>query len=526
MKSTTSQCECQMTETDSTKGYDMTNRLLGCVGATIFAMVSTAFAEPPKPKFQMGKDTTFITEPLDADGYLDFETALNERLRGKITPETNAMVVFCQAFGPKPEGAEMQPEFYKWLGIMPPPAKGDYFVSLEEFLRKKTGKPLDTNEFDALMVLRKQPWTREEHTLVAEWLDTIDKPLARIGQGVERKDYFYPLISNRKVVGRRGLLLGALMPHVQKNRSIANALLMRAMLRMGERKFDLAWQDLIVCQRLGRHAAHGGTHLETLAGNAVVAVAIQSQLAFLERLKPDSKQAVAYIRELQSLPSMPTLVEKMELGERFVLLDCTQSIRRDGSDEGNDFGDIPKIPGPEREAALDLLDWNATFRTVFENYDRAIEIAQEPDRKKRKVAWSKLSTQLDEDVQIVSRKIKKQQNLRHDISERIGLLLSALLMPTVDRIGNSHDRIEQSHQNLQLAFALAAYRADNGKYPATLDLLAPKYLAKIPGDLFNDKPLIYQPNATGYILCSVGENGKDDIGMSTGDDITVRMPNP
>ena len=503
----------------------MTNRLLGCAAVAILAAsLGCAKAEPPKPKFQMGKDTTFITEPLDADGYLDFETALNERLRGQITPETNAVVVFCQALGPKPEGAEIPPEFYKWLGIEPPPENGDYFVSLEEFLRKKSGKPLDSREFDALMVLRKQPWMKKEHTLVAEWLDQIDKPLGLIGKGVERKDYFYPLVSTRKVVGRRGMLLGALIPHVQKNRAIANALVMRAMLRMGERKYDLAWQDLIVCQRLGRHAARGGTHIETLAGNAVVAVAIQSQLAFLEQLKPDAKQAIAYIRELQSLPSMPTLIEKMELGERFVLLDCTQSIRRDGSEEGDNFGDIPKIPGPEREAALDLLDWNATFRVVFENYDRAIEIAREPDRKKRKAEWAKLNTRLDEEVQIVSRKVEKQQNLSHDIGEQIGLILISLLLPAVDRIGDSHDRIEQSHHNLQLAFALAAYRADNGNYPATLDLLAPKYLAKIPGDLFNDKPLIYKPNATGYVLYSVGENGKDDNGAD--DDITVRMPNP
>ncbi len=183
----------------------MTNRLLGCVAAALFATsLGCAKAEPPKPKFQMGKDTTFITEPLDADGYLDFETALNERLRGKITPETNAVVLLCQALGPKPEGAEVPPEFYKWLGIEPPPENGDYFVSLEEFLRKKTGKPLDTREFDALMVLRKQPWTKKQHTLVAEWLDAIDKPLGLIGQGVERKDYFYPLVSTRKVGGRRG----------------------------------------------------------------------------------------------------------------------------------------------------------------------------------------------------------------------------------------------------------------------------------------------------------------------------------
>ena len=32
----------------------------------------------PVPKYSMSRATTYITEPLDKDGYLDYETALNE----------------------------------------------------------------------------------------------------------------------------------------------------------------------------------------------------------------------------------------------------------------------------------------------------------------------------------------------------------------------------------------------------------------------------------------------------------------
>ena len=45
------------------------------------------------------------------------------------------------------------------------------------------------------------------------------------------------------------------------------------------------------------------------------------------------------------------------------------------------------------------------------------------------------------------------------------------------------------------------------------------------------KPLIYKPEANGYLLYSVGANGKDDGGRSfgddpPGDDLVVRMPVP
>jgi hypothetical protein len=82
---------------------------------------------------------------------------------------------------------------------------------------------------------------------------------------------------------------------------------------------------------------------------------------------------------------------------------------------------------------------------------------------------------------------------------------------------------------LHLAIALAAYQCDNGRYGEKLDDLAPKYLASVPEDLFTGKPLVYRPLGNGYVLYSVGVNGKDEGGRSagddpSGDDLSVRMP--
>jgi hypothetical protein len=62
-------------------------------------------------------------------------------------------------------------------------------------------------------------------------------------------------------------------------------------------------------------------------------------------------------------------------------------------------------------------------------------------------------------------------------------------------------------------------------------MLTPKYLAQVPRDLFSGKPLIYRPAGNGYLLYSVGVNGKDEGGRSSddepaGDDLSVRMPLP
>jgi hypothetical protein len=85
---------------------------------------------------------------------------------------------------------------------------------------------------------------------------------------------------------------------------------------------------------------------------------------------------------------------------------------------------------------------------------------------------------------------------------------------------------------IRLAFALAAYRADHGAYPAKLADLAPKYVAEVPKDIFNASELHYRQEGGGYLLYSVGVNGKDDGGKGYDDrkkgedwdDLAVRVP--
>jgi hypothetical protein len=43
----------------------------------------------------------------------------------------------------------------------------------------------------------------------------------------------------------------------------------------------------------------------------------------------------------------------------------------------------------------------------------------------------------------------------------------------------------------------------------------PTYLAAVPTDPFDGQPLRYKKLAKGYIVYSVGENGKDDGGDQT-----------
>jgi hypothetical protein len=66
----------------------------------------------------------------------------------------------------------------------------------------------------------------------------------------------------------------------------------------------------------------------------------------------------------------------------------------------------------------------------------------------------------------------------------------------------------------QAALAVERYRATNGgRLPAVLGDLCPNYLAAVPIDPHDEQPLRYVTRGQGYVVYSVGRDGKDDGGV-------------
>lgn len=82
-------------------------------------------------------------------------------------------------------------------------------------------------------------------------------------------------------------------------------------------------------------------------------------------------------------------------------------------------------------------------------------------------------------------------------------------------------RDEANQLMLLTEFALRAYRLQTGRYPATLQALTPRILKKVPLDPFaQGGTLVYRPTPTGYLLYSIGPDGKEDGGRA----IIPRIP--
>lgn len=74
-----------------------------------------------------------------------------------------------------------------------------------------------------------------------------------------------------------------------------------------------------------------------------------------------------------------------------------------------------------------------------------------------------------------------------------------------------------AHERLLAAeLALRCYLSQRGSVPARLDGLITNYLSRVPEDPFTERPLIYHPEGTNWLLYSVGSDGVDDGGRPAG----------
>jgi len=186
----------------------------------------------------------------------------------------------------------------------------------------------------------------------------------------------------------------------------------------------------------------------------------------------------------------------------------------------------------------ELIDWDLALKNGNGWYDRMAAAMRENDRSLRKKKLEQVDADVGAYLKAQKSKLASPEGRAEILSggakgigKAVGDVTIALLVPAVHKVQKAWNRVQQVQDNLHLAFALAWYQRDHGRYPQKLDELTPKYLRAIPGDTFSGKALIYRPSEKGYLLYSVGPNEKDDGGRGYddepfGDDISVRMPLP
>ena len=465
----------------------------------------------------ISKETTYITEPLRSDGTPDYVAALNRRLSAGVTLENNAAVLFWKAIGPRAIPRGCRARYFKLLGVAPLPEKGDYYVALDTEIDRRKRE----NELRSAMT---RPWSKQEFPALAKWLETNEKPLTLVVEGTTRPRCYNPLV----VESDEEMAMAGCHTRARVFCDFASLLVCRAMLRANDGRADQAWNDLLACHRLARLVGQGPHVIDVFVALTAERLAQTGERALLQCAKVTATEIAKMRADLAALCPMPRLVDAVDRGERLFFLDSVMWLQRPATTARGARG---RAAGPPVASGI---DWNMILRMSNSYYDRWVAAARRPSPKERCAAAEELNRDLHDQavaVQSWTSWASLVIERREGASRRLGVLLLSLgALPA--GTGGKEDPSRMESELTRLAFALAQYRVERGSYPGTLAEVAPRYVKELPKDIFNnDADLHYVRKGDGYLLYSVGPNGKDDGGKTRDDakngenwdDLVVRM---
>lgn len=463
----------------------------------------------------LSRATTYFTGPLREDGTVDYLAAINAMQSEGVTPENNAAVLLLRAFGPDLLPPETRTQVLEALGLTDVPPLANRFITLEAFARENAarygldvpapskqsdpgGEPSTSALADAirerLQGAAEAPWAAEEDRLIADWLEANEQPLGVIHLAVQRPRYWMPRYADGPAV------VAMQLPAQSLYREAARALVARAMLRVAQRQPQAAWEDLLATHLLARHVGASPTLVERLAAAAIERFAAQADARLANSGALSAAQARSAAQALAALPPLPPMAGAIDLAERAMALDAAMQALQAGRG-ANDRGFAAEV------------DWNDVLRRLNDHYDRIAAAMHETDPHRR----SKLFAALNRQIEAMERRLQPADGgpFASDTAAVAGMnpqrrteavldLLLAVLLPATERVNAAYFAATAETALAQTAYALAAYHAEHGGYPADLQSLSPAYLPQVPIDPFSGEPLRYQLSNEGYILHSVG----------------------
>jgi hypothetical protein len=523
----------------------------------VSGIIAIWMAEPPaKPRrfaagtvpYTISQETTWITEPLRPDGAVDYVAALNQHLSEGVTPENNAVVLLMEVMGSGVIEPEIREEFYRHLGVPVPETTEGALESYWDFLGehlKSTGRTLSEEERGKLHLETFDesyggPWQREKFSLVAEWLEENEPAIDLIVEASDRHRMYLPIVVKDQA---SGLLDYWLFDFKSNMRQFARILSSRFSFFMGEGEIAKAQRDLLALHRLGSLMGSRASVIDSLVGSALDAIAAEGDLLLAQSEQVTADQLAHHRQELANLPPFAPMSEMFDLTERYGYLDIVrtltfQSNQADGvqinvAAEAGEFLDCPQVKIWKRYPGLEL-DWDLILKIGNSRFDQTVAALEKPTFAEQRAELAKIKSDVMKlrDQALDPRQLELlaagSKPVREVISRQFGQELAWMMIENSRMLAVAEMRAALRRELTIIALALAEYKLDHGSYPAELSELAPKYLDAIPLDGFTQEPLKYQRQEAGYLLYSVGANGKDDQGLNgdEADDIAIRVPKP
>ena len=302
----------------------------------------------------------------------------------------------------------------------------------------------------------------------------------------------------------------ALLPHLAKMKSTAAYLSLHAVASLKADENLTALEDVKLSFRLAE-AVHSEPFLISyLVRIALLQITLQPVLEGLADHQWTATELAVIESELGRLDLLADYHLAMR-GERAFSLWAVDYVRRRGAQGFNELGGMEEsASAPAHGDLLGKTLGTASFALIPSGWF---------DQNKLSLARMQANYILplvNREQRLVSPATARQTQAL--IEDRSPLpapydLFSRMLLPALTRTAEKAAWAQTSVDLARVAIALERYRLAHGKYPETLDALAPQFMAKLPHDVINGQPLKYRrTDDASFVLYSVGWNEQDDGG--------------
>jgi hypothetical protein len=489
--------------------------------ATLFILIGllpSLLCELPAIPIELSKETTFIIEPLAGDGLPNYALAIQKLEKKGVTPEQNGAIPFWQGMGQ----CEMSDEEFERLAreiglsfdskVKPfvPLQDKATFQAIIEWLRE-TGRSSDEEELstladDYVAWVQSNPWTAKDVPPLAKWLADNDQALDLFVESSNMPQFYSPYPN--LLVDRTVSVLEVQLQHVSGMRRVTQALMARAMYRVGKKDHQRAWYDCRSCIALGNHLASEHMLVNQLVAMSARRNGLGGTCVLLSQSNISSKLASLVFNDLIELNRPVDCSTALDHGERLMALDIVLRMST-GHLEDQALEEIDKDLAKIVKAGIDP---NLSLRWINERYDRMVKSARIPNHKERVRTLGALADELEEEAEELTSMARLGGLSRTFRSNVVAEICFIHVFPALEMMGKTITEHEQFSMLTTIAAALAVHKAEHGHSPKELAELSPAILKDIPDDLYTDKPLHYKLTDDGYLLYSLFENETEDGG--------------
>jgi len=450
----------------------------------------------PQSTITVSTSTTWVTDHIDENGFVDYEKAMNLKRSQSTPPDRNAALGLVKAFGIDSLAEKNRAQYLHDLQTDVLEVVGDveqsgadkrHFQNLSEFTNGKSATEL-------LNRINGQPSALDEQETaqIKEWLASNDLPVRAALAAIDLPDFYFPI--HRDSVNE-WVLVGN-QPFLNKCRELSTFLNVRAMRALGDNDIASAARDALAIRKLGRKLSNGATPFELYFSCEIElsAVVIEKQLLNCDTLT--AEQLIAYRDQLQSLPPRGDMTEKLDSGLRMLMLDSVNKLAK----IKNSKADSPQNHHPRHRDPFFLfqkfdVDFDEAMRQVNLRLDQVVQAVERPCAQDQIIALRKiglLPLQRPDAALALSLLMRSPSGRGQMLADLIG----GYMLPAQEAFFLKASELVAYDRLIPLAFTIQARYKDGNALPAIAAELNPE----MPLSPYDLSPVVYEKTESGFRL--------------------------